>query len=77
MKKSQKLAALIALVLGAAAYAAGPVSHGPWPFPEDGAGGNIVAHGPWPFPEDGAGGNIIAHGPWPFPEDGAGGNINA
>lgn len=76
MKKSQKLAAVIAL-LGLAAYAAGPVSHGPNPFPDDSAGGNIVAHGPNPFPDDSAGGNIVAHGPNPFPDDSAGGNINA
>ncbi len=42
MKKSQKLAAVIAL-LGVAAYAVGPVSHGPNPFPDDSAGGNINA----------------------------------
>lgn len=77
MQKTLKLAVTLALVLGVSAYAFGPVSHGPWPFPDDSAGGNIVAHGPWPFPDDSAGGNIVAHGPWPFPDDSAGGNINA
>ncbi len=76
-RRAIQLAAVIALVLGVSAYAFGPVSHGLWPFPEDGAGEISSAHGPWPFPEDGAGGNIVAHGPWPFPEDGAGGNIVA
>ena len=75
--KKQKMAALIALALGAAIYAFGPVSHGPFPFPDDSAGGNITAHGPFPFPDDSAGGNIVAHGPFPFPDDSAGGNIVA
>ncbi len=74
MKKSQKLAAVIALVF-MLAMAISPVAAGPWPFPDDSAGGNIAA-GPWPFPDDSAGGNIAA-GPWPFPDDSAGGNINA
>ena len=60
MKKSHSLAAVIAVVLGVAVYAIGPVSHGPNPFPDDSAGGNIVAHGPNPFPDDSAGGNIVA-----------------
>jgi hypothetical protein len=59
MKKSQKLAAVIAL-LGVAVYAVGPVFHGTSPFPDDSAGGNIVAHGTSPFPDDSAGGNITA-----------------
>jgi hypothetical protein len=78
MKKSLKMAAMIATVLGMWALAVGPVSHGPVEFPDDSAGGNIVAHGPVEFPDDSAGGNVqIAHGPVEFPDDSAGGNINS
>jgi hypothetical protein len=77
MKKSQFLAAVIALAFGVAVLANGPVSHGSSPFPDDSAGGNIVAHGSSPFPDDSAGGNIVAHGSSPFPDDSAGGNIVA
>lgn len=43
MKKSQKLAALL-MVFGMLALAIGPVQHGPWPWPDDSAGGNIVSN---------------------------------
>jgi hypothetical protein len=43
MKMSQKLAALLVLV-GALAVAISPVVPGPFPFPDDSAGGNIVSN---------------------------------
>jgi len=78
MKKSQKLAAVIGL-FAVAILAIGPVSHGPWPFPDDepSGGGNIVAHGPWPFPDDEPSGGGNFHGPWPFPDDEPSGGGNA
>jgi hypothetical protein len=59
MKHILECAVALALVVAVSACAFGPVSHGPWPFPEDGSSGNPVAHGPWPFPEDGSSGNPI------------------
>jgi hypothetical protein len=43
MKKSQKLAALMVL-FGMLALAVGPVSSGPWPFPDDdpSPSGNVI-----------------------------------
>jgi len=78
MKKSQKLAAVIALV-GVFALTVSPVVSGPFPFPDDSAGGNNkIASGPFPFPDDSAGGNItLASGPFPFPDDSAGGNVKS
>lgn len=76
MKKSLKMAAGIVALTGVLALVLGPLSAGPFPFPDDSAGGNIAA-GPFPFPDDSAGGNLANHaGPFPFPDDSAGGNIN-
>ena len=58
MKKNQKFAALIALA-AFLALTLNPVASGPFPFPDDSAGGNVTS-GPFPFPDDSAGGNITA-----------------
>jgi hypothetical protein len=63
-----------ALVVSVITYGIGPIAHGPWPWPDDQNGGNIVAHGPWPWPDDQNGGNL-KHGPWPWPDDQNGGNV--
>ncbi len=73
MKKNYKVAGAFAVLLGMAVLAVSPVLSGPFPFPDDSAGGNI-ASGPFPFPDDSAGGNLKS-GPFPFPDDSAGGNI--
>jgi predicted small lipoprotein YifL len=66
MKKIQKFVAALGLA-AALAFAIGPVSRGPLPFPDDDA--NQIARGPLPFPDDDA--NQIARGPLPFPDDDA------
>ena len=78
MIKSRRFLAYVTLLTVAVlafVWSAGPVSHGPWPFPDDDTGGSIVAHGPWPFPDDDTGGGFLAHGPWPFPDDDTGGSF--
>jgi len=76
-KKFLACVAILGLVVVALMLSVSPVAGGPWPFPPDDNGGNIVAHGPWPFPPDDNGGNFIAGGPWPFPPDDNGGDIVA